>query len=67
MTITRINILLQNGCTDLLYIYTDLPSPFPYDPTQPCSLKLECTQGTGEEYVKKNFPNILYKITDARN
>lgn len=65
MTITRISILRQPSGTDTVYVYTDLPSPFPYDPSHPHSMKFECTKGTAEAYVKTHFPGIPIEFIDA--
>lgn len=59
MNITRIQIVLREYSTDLVLVYTDLPSPYPEEVSQqPLIFTFNVTRATGIDYVKKNFPNI---------
>ncbi len=56
MKISKIVILQRSG-TDLISIFTDLPSPYPQEVGDglPLVINFETTKGWGVDYVKKNF------------
>lgn len=65
MKITKITIILIDDVSDCVLLYTDLPpSTWPWKISP--YLKLDCSFNSGEEYVKKNFPNIDYNIINRR-
>lgn len=60
MTITSITIV-RSSQMDMLVLHTDLPaSTYPYEGTE--SVLLFAAKDEGEDYVKKNFPNVPYTI-----
>lgn len=58
MKIERISIIRGNDSgSDLVELYTDLPgASYPFHLN--ASLKLTCAAGTGELYVRANFPDV---------
>jgi len=72
MKITKITVQTHTGSTDNVYVYTDLPSPFPPSlSTAPLVLKFEVEAGKGLAYVRANFRvepeelNLAAKLTVA--
>lgn len=63
MRITSITIIKSQE-TDTLFLETDLPcGTWPYKGFQ--SLKTEVAHGSGEQYVRDNFPGVPLKIVDV--
>lgn len=61
-------VLLQRNGTDIVFLKTSLPCPFPEEAisSQPSlQMKFDTTQGTGIKYVKDNF-GIEPEVIDAR-
>ena len=64
MNILNITLLTTNG-TDELIITTDLPNgQWPYTGNQ--EVKMVLAAGSGEEYIKKHFPSVEYKIIGVK-
>lgn len=52
--------------SDSIRIETDLPFPYPFNPTnQHLSLKFETAPRHGEEYIQTNFPSLPYTIIET--
>ena len=65
MKFTRVEILLTNG-PDKLRFATDLPdSLWPF--TGNAVMGLEVAFGLGEEYVKKHFPLLPFRVINTRS
>lgn len=62
MKITSITIFTNKHSTDKIRLKTDLPSTFTFAPEQVTCFDVDATVGTGEDYVKANFPGIPYEI-----
>lgn len=60
--IKRITIVKQNTGMDVVFVHTDLPSSFTYDASMEQCFKFDCTQGTGEDYCRKNFPGVAITL-----
>ena len=54
MNIMRIQILERNG-TDLVYLHTDLSTPFPKWDDSPLCAQFETQKGYAQQYVRENF------------
>lgn len=53
--ITNIIVLETNG-TDVVFVHTNLPSPFPSEfSSQNLMFKFDVSKGSGAQYVKNNF------------
>ena len=66
MKITKIDILQIQGNSEYVYLTTNLPNPlWPFDNN--LMISFQVVKGTGEEYVKTNFPGIEYKIKSDKN
>jgi len=63
LDISRICVLIRKGGTDIINIYTSLPSSFPPGlSSDNLVLRFESQKGKGVEYVRKNFniePSII--------
>lgn len=63
INILKIEILKKRYGTDMLFLHTDLPSPFLKGVSNAILiLKCEVLKNKGEEYVKTNFPDVEYTI-----
>jgi hypothetical protein len=65
MKILKITVVHQRSSVDLLWIKTDLPSPFPAVSSEELTLTVQCKAGYGEEYCKicfKQDPNEVLTI-----
>lgn len=61
MKILKIGIILEDNHADRLVFYTDLKDPvYPY--TDGFTVNGQTAINTGEDFIKKNFPGIPYKI-----
>jgi hypothetical protein len=61
--ITHATVLRKSGGADVVFIFTEHPSPMPSVSDQPLSFKFEVTVGEGVNYVKNNFniePEMIY-------
>lgn len=58
--ILEIAILRSETTNDIIVLKTDLPECIQYP--SPTKLRFECIKGTGEDYVKTNFPGIPYEV-----
>lgn len=68
INITKISILTHTSGTDQVFVYTDMPSPFPIEVSdQNLMLKFDVQNGKGIEYVKKNFSRVIIETIDYRN
>lgn len=68
LTITDAVILLRDGLTDLIYLNTNLPSPFPPEvDTSLLSLRFEATAGEGMAYIQKYLHTVPYRVIDTKN
>lgn len=54
MNIIKISILERAG-TDIVYVYTDLPTTFPAWDDGNLVMQFETAKGHGEKYVRENF------------
>lgn len=62
MTIKKITILKQcDG--DSIFLHTNLPNPHT-TLDRNLSLHFDAVKGTGEEYVKKNFPDVKIEVLE---
>ena len=54
LNITKAVVILQSG-TDIVSLYTTLPSPYPVEITDQMKLSFDAPGGSGVEYVRENF------------
>lgn len=67
MNITRIVVMTHTDSTDLVYVHTSLPAPFPPEVSKdPLSLDFKVRSGFGVEYVLTNFPGVRVENLDAK-
>jgi hypothetical protein len=66
LTIDSICIYIGNNSTDTICLYiASLPKAkrtLLSDSNVGQYISFECSEGTGEDYVKKNFPGIEYEV-----
>lgn len=64
ITVTGITIIQQPNGPDLISCFTTLPlGQYPFNGFAEVDMRV--AHGTGEEYVKKNFPGVTYEIVGS--
>lgn len=62
MEIKKIQILIRKNCTDVVFVHTGFPTPFPHFTDENMMMKFEVQRGNGINYVRENFkiePEII--------
>ncbi len=68
MKITKIEILIMKFGTDIIFMTTDMPSPFPKGiSNNTLVLKFESEKGKGVEYILNNFKGIPTTLINTEN
>lgn len=65
INITKISVLYTLG-VDVVFIHTDLPTPFHSWGDEPLVIKIEVAKGHAEQYVRDNF-NIEPELIMLKN
>lgn len=63
MTITKINVYIQQYGQDVIEFVTDLPEPLiTAEPGQMLSLMARCSRMHGEKWVRETFPDTAMEV-----
>lgn len=66
MKIKFSHIMVQlTDSTDRVYVYTSMPTPFPYMEDIEMNMSFECAHDFGEQYVRENF-GVTPEIVNTR-
>lgn len=60
LDITKALVVLDQYGPDTIVLYTTLPPTMKNLTNQSLMVKFDCEANSGEEYLKKNFPDIPY-------
>ena len=67
LDVRRIVVMVNCPGTDTVFMYTDLPSPFPPGVSdEPLSVTFAVRSGYGIEYVKAHFPGVPLERLDQK-